>query len=63
MNGQVKFMSSPALTKAAGHARVQKTRKVHICGSKCMVFSVSVLSQGFGDAEIFKYGKLLHVRN
>ena len=53
------FMSSKALTKATGCARMWK---VHVCHSKCMVFSVSVLSHALVTLN-FKYGKLLHARN
>ena len=46
--------------KAAGHAKVQKMRKVY--GSKCMAFSVSILFHASVTLN-FKYGRLLHVCN
>ena len=56
--------SSQVLTKAAGRARMWRVRKVHlhVCGSKCMAFPVSVLSHASMTPN-FKYGKLLHVCN
>ena len=53
-------MSSQALMKAAKCARMWKMWKV--CSSKCMAFSVSVLSQALATLN-FMYGKLIHARN
>ena len=60
VNRHVNFMSCQALTEAAGHARMRKMQKV--CSSKCMVFSVSLLSHASVTPN-FKHRKLLHVCN
>ena len=44
--------------KAAGSARMRKMQKA--CGSKCIVFSVSVIFHALVTLN-FKYGKLLHI--
>ena len=53
-------MSSQGLAKASGHARMWKMREGR--GSKCMAFSVSLLSHA-SVTPSFMYGQLLHGRN
>ena len=54
-----KSVMSQGPMKAAGRARMRETCKVY--GTKCMVFSVSVLSHASVILN-FMYGKLLHAR-